>query len=1193
MLSFDFLRFSRLPMLGLALWTATMCPDTGRARELVVIDGTLPEVEILATQSNRETVVLPAGVHPLASIGEALRGEEPVNVLHIISHGAPGRIRFAGREWDAAALSHDEELLAAWRDRLANGAEILLYGCDVAQTAEGRDFLAGLARATGASVAASTGPTGPASRGADWALEYATKPVHGTPLAFPAYSHVLATLSQGDLVVTGWNAFTDTVTFVALADIPSGTVIKITDRGWDNSSGAFTTLMTGDGIVTWTVPTGGVAAGSVLRLVLGGSDNSPANSLTNLTNSANLTSSIAVSTYTVTDPLLISGDQIFFYQDSDTSPFFISGFNNSGGTLDGSGWNTSVATTLRDSTLPNGTNSQNSLVNGTNAMGVTPAQLDNVQYTGPVTAASRATWLSRLTNISNWTGDNTTPGSTTSTITTGVSFPPPAPVISSMLTASGTYGSAISTYTITASNSPSSYSASGLPSGLSVNTSNGQITGTPTTSGTFNVTIGATNAGGTGSATLVFTIGKKNLTVSGVTASNKTYDAGLAATLGFGSASLIGVVGGDTITLNTGSASGAFVDKNVGTGKTVTISGLSLSGASSGNYLLTQPTTTANITTAGLTVTGVTASGKAYDGGTGVTLNVASAALSGVILGDSVTLGTGSAVGTFSDKNVGVGKTVTVSGLTIGGTDSGNYSLTQPTATATITAAGLSVTGVTASNKTYDGGTGATLNLGSASLAGVIGGDSVTLSTGSASGNFTTKTVGTGKTVTVSGLALGGTDSGNYSLTQPSTTANITAATLTVSGVTANNKTYDGGTSATLNLGSAGLVGVVGGDSVTLNTASANGNFATKTVGTGKTVTVSGLALGDTDADNYALTQPTTTADITTAGLTVTGVTAENKTYDGGTSATLNLGSAALSGVVGGDDVTLVTGSAVGAFADANVDPGKTVTVSGLTLSGTDSGNYSLTQPTTSASITAATLTVTADDKTRAYGFANPMLTASITGFVNSETSAVLSGAPALSTSANAASTPGAYSITAAIGTLSAGNYTFAFADGTLTVRLQEIADWEEENFTLEELGNPLVSGPDADPDLDGVTNLYEYAFGTDPNDIASGPDPLVYTGTFAGGGTLVETGKPITRTETAPINNTRVLFIRRKPSLTSDLEYAPQFSNGTTWVTSTATPQVLAESDLYQVVSVPYVTVVNGKKTRTYRVVPAAIELP
>ena len=100
----------------------------------------------------------------------------------------------------------------------------------------------------------------------------------------------------------------------------------------------------------------------------------------------------------------------------------------------------------------------------------------------------------------------------------------------------------------------------------------------------------------------------------------------------------------------------------------------------------------------------------------------------------------------------------------------------------------------------------------------------------------------------------------------------------------------------------------------------------------------------------------------------------------------------------------------------------------------TDTTDYSTATAQVQINVDPATLTVTADGKNKVYGAALPALTASYSGFVNSDDASILSGAPSLTTTAVTSSPAGKYPITAAAGTLSAANYTFAFQSGALAV---------------------------------------------------------------------------------------------------------------------------------------------------------------
>ncbi|PUE10843.1 hypothetical protein B9Z51_00355 [Limnohabitans sp. T6-5] len=465
-------------------------------------------------------------------------------------------------------------------------------------------------------------------------------------------------------------------------------------------------------------------------------------------------------------------------------------------------------------------------------------------------------------------------------------------------------------------------------------------------------------------ATTTAAVSKKDLVIS-ATASDKTYDATTLATASLSSDK----IAGDTLTLAQTGAS--FDNKNVGTGKTVTVAGLAISGTDADNYNLTNTTatTTAAVTKKDLVIS-ATASDKTYDATTLATASLSS----DKIAGDTLTLAQTGA--SFDNKNVGTGKTVTVAGLAISGTDADNYNLTNTTATTTaaVTKKDL-VISATASDKTYDATTLATVSLSSDKITG----DTLTLAQIGAT--FDTKNVGTGKTVTVEGLAISGTDADNYNLTNTSatTTATISKKDLVIS-ATASDKTYDATTLATASLSSDKITG----DTLTL--AQTGATFDTKNVGTGKTVTVAGLAITGTDAGNYNLTNSTatTTAAISKKDLVISA-TASDKTYDATTLATASLSS----DKIAGDTLTLAQTGA--SFDTKNVGTGKTVTVAGLAISGTDVDNYNLTNSTTTttANITPKDLTlssITAASKTYDGNTTAAITQVGLTGFVGSET---------------------------------------------------------------------------------------------------------------------------------------------------------------------------------------------------------------
>lgn len=241
---------------------------------------------------------------------------------------------------------------------------------------------------------------------------------------------------------------------------------------------------------------------------------------------------------------------------------------------------------------------------------------------------------------------------------------------------------------------------------------------------------------------------------------SRTYD-GTTAAAGTATITSGTLFGTDAIS----GGSFTFTDKNAGAGdKTVTTSGVTVTdGNGGGNYSISYADNTSSTIDRAVLTASATATDKIYDGTTAATATLS--IVSGLVGGETVGA-TGGA--TFNSKDVSTANLVTVNSINLAdGTGlASNYTLAAgQTAAAEITAKALTVSGMSATDKTYDGNTVASLSGGD--LNGLVDGE--TLSITGHSGAFADKNVGAGKAVTVSGLVLadGSGLAGNYSVSNP------------------------------------------------------------------------------------------------------------------------------------------------------------------------------------------------------------------------------------------------------------------------------------------------------------------------------------------------------------------------------------------------------------------------------------------
>ena len=281
-----------------------------------------------------------------------------------------------------------------------------------------------------------------------------------------------------------------------------------------------------------------------------------------------------------------------------------------------------------------------------------------------------------------------------------------------------------------------------------------------------------------------------------------------------------------------------------------------------GKYTTNTGTATVTVNPKAVTVSGITANDKVYDGTTNAGLDYSAVTLGGVLENDTLTV---TATGTMESADVGE-KKVTISNLTLGGDSAANYVLAesgnQTETTATITAKEVTAT------ITPNGGTYGSVTAAAAELSGAVDGENVpvTLTYTGNGYNDTAVPVNAGSYTVTASIA-----NSNYTLTG-NTTADfvITPKAVTVSGITANDKVYDGTTNAVLDYSNAQFDGILENDKLTV---AAKGMFEKAEAGK-QNVAISDLKLGGDSAANYVLAesgnQTETTATITAKEVTVT-----------------------------------------------------------------------------------------------------------------------------------------------------------------------------------------------------------------------------------------------------------------------------------------------------------------------------------
>ncbi|MDY7023401.1 MAG: DUF4347 domain-containing protein, partial [Cyanobacteriota bacterium] len=187
--------------------------------QLLFIDSAIENSQYFTQDLHPEVdaFILSTSTDFIKKITEIIAQYSQIKALHLVSHGEDSQLQLGQTYLNSNTLKTYSSLLRKWYQFLVPNAELLLYGCNIAQTSKGQAFVQQLSQLTGTQIAASRHPVGNPQLGGSWDLDYHTQPIK-TPIPFSqktqnTYPNILATFEVSQSTDDGTGATENTLSW--------------------------------------------------------------------------------------------------------------------------------------------------------------------------------------------------------------------------------------------------------------------------------------------------------------------------------------------------------------------------------------------------------------------------------------------------------------------------------------------------------------------------------------------------------------------------------------------------------------------------------------------------------------------------------------------------------------------------------------------------------------------------------------------------------------------------------------------------------------------------------------------------------------------------------------------------------------------------------------------------------------------